>query len=156
MGDNLMNIKDRILNFQRFALTNSTSIYNEDSMTAQQLNIATANKIKECLITVDDLATAIENMKTALKLNYNGDTEELELTLDAKITAIKDQVNASYVCIFNEDAMTSIELAGNTAKAVNECIKAVNMLSDLVLEVNEIITLGYIAEQEMMIIGGDE
>lgn len=151
-----MNIKDRILNFQRFALTNSASIYNEDSMTAQQLNIATANKMKECLVAVDDLATAIENMKTALKLNYNGDSEELEITLDTKITAIKEQVNASYVHIFNENAMTSLELAGCTAKAVNECIKAVNMLSDLVLEVNEVIALGYLAEQEMMILGGEE
>ena len=151
-----MTIKDRILNFQRFALTNSTSIYNEDSMTAQQLNIATANKMKECLLAVDDLATAIENMKEALKLNYNGDSEELELTLTEKVTAIKDQVNSSYVHIFNENAMTSIELAGCTAKAVNECIKAVNMLSDLVLEVNEIIIMNYIDEEEMLDLGGEE
>ena len=156
MGDSVMNLKDRILRFQRFALTNSTSMYNEDSMTAQQLNIATANKVKECLVAVDDLATAIENMKSALKINYDGDTEELELTLDAKITAIKEQVNASYVCIFNEDAMTSIELAGNTARAVNECLKAINMLSDLVLEVNKLIALNYLSDEEMLVVGGEE
>ena len=151
-----MDLKDRILNFQRFALTNATGLYNEDSMTAQQLNIVNSNKIKECLLAVDDLAVAIENMKTALKLNYNGDSEELELTLDAKVKAIKEQVNNSYVCIFNEDAMTNLELAGCTAKAVNECIKAVNMLSDLVLEVNEIIALGYVSEEEMLVVGGEE
>lgn len=151
-----MNLKDRILKFQRFALTNSTSLYNEDSMTAQQLNIVNANKIKECLLAVDDLTTAIDNMKSALALNYNGDAEELELTLDAKIKAIKDQVNASYVTIFNEDAMTSLELAGCTAKAVNECLKSINMLSDLVLEVNEILVTAYIPESEMYVIGGEE
>lgn len=151
-----MELKDRILRFQRYALTNSTSIYNEDSMTAQQLNIASANKIKECLLAVDDLATAIENMKTALKLNYEGDAEELELTLDAKIAAIKEQVNYSYVTIFNEDAMTSLELAGCTARAVNECLKSINMLSDLVLEVNEIIALGYVAPEEMLVVGGEK
>lgn len=156
MGDSIMNLKDRILNFQRFALTNSTGLYNEDSMTAQQLNIVNANKIKECLVAVDDLSTAIENMKSTLKLNYNGDSEELELTLDQKITAIKEQVNSSYVCIFNEDAMTNLELAGHTAKAVNECLKAVNMLSELVLEVNKIIAMGYVSEDEMLVVGGDE
>lgn len=144
------------MRFQAYALTNSASIYNEDSMTAQQLNIASANKIKECLLAVDDLATAIENMKSALKLNYDGDTEELELTLDAKITAIKDQVNNSYVCIFNEDAMTSLELAGNTARAVNECLKSINMLADLVIEVNKLIALGYLESEEMLIVGGEE
>lgn len=151
-----MNIRDKIMKFQAFALTNMTSLYNEDSMTAQQLNIVNANKIKECLVAVDDLATAIENMKSALKLNYTGDSEELELTLDQKVTAIKEQVNNSYVCIFNEDAMTSLELAGHTAKAVNECLKAVNMLSDLVLEVNEIIALGYLSNDEMLVVGGDK
>ena len=151
-----MDLKDRILNFQRYALTNSVGIYNEDSMTAQQLNIVNANKIKECLLAVEDLATAIENMKAPLKLNYNGDAEELELTLDQKVNAIKEQVNSSYVCIFNENAMTNLELAGNTAKAVNECLKAVNMLSELVIDVNDIIAMNYASESEMLIVGGDE
>lgn len=156
MGGSIMNLKDRILKFQRFALTNSTSLYNEDGMTAQQLNIVNANKIKECLLAVDDLTTAIENMKSALQLNYNENTEELEITLDAKIKAIKEQVNTSYVCVFNEDAMTSLELAGCTAKAVNECLKAINMLSDLVLEVNKVIALSYEPNEEMLIVGGEE
>lgn len=156
MGDNLMDLHDRILKFQRFALTSATSIYNEDSMTAQQLNVVNANKIKECLLAVDDLSTAIENMKAGIVANYNGDKEELELSIGDKVAAIKDQVKASYVCVFNENAMTSLELAGNTAKAVNECLKAVNMLSDLVLEVNKLILLGYMPGDEMLIVGGEE
>lgn len=144
------------MKFQAFALTNMTGLYNEDSMTAQQLNIVNNNKIKECLEAVADLTEAIENMKETLKINYSGDAEELELTIDQKVAAIKTQVDSSYVCIFNEDAMTNLELAGHTARAVNECLKAVNMLSDLVLEVNEIITLNYIAPEEMLVAGGDE
>jgi len=151
-----MNLKDKIMKFQAFALTNMTGLYNEDSMTAQQLNIVNNNKIKECLEAVADLTEAIENMKETLKINYSGDAEELELTIDQKVAAIKTQVDSSYVCIFNEDAMTNLELAGHTARAVNECLKAVNMLSDLVLEVNEIITLNYIAPEEMLVAGGDE
>ena len=149
-----MNFRDRIARFHNFALTNNLGVYNEDSMTAQELSIRSANKIKECLLMVDDLAKGIENIKDFLKLSY--DSEELELTIGQKVEELKEQVNSSYVCIFNENAMTQLELAGQTAKAVNECIKAVNMLSDLVLEVNNIIALNYVQSEKMLIIGGDE
>lgn len=151
-----MDLHDRILNFQRYALTNSTSLYNEEGMTAQQLNIRSANKIKECLLAVEDLATAIENMKEYIKMSYTGDAEELELTIDQKVADIKTQVNSSYVGLFNENAMTSLELAGCTAKAVNECLKAVNMLSDLVLEVNGLISMYYEPGEEALLVGGIE
>lgn len=154
MGGDLMNFRDRIARFHNFALTNNLGVYNEDSMTAQELSIRSANKIKECLLMVDDLAKGIENIKDFLKLSY--DSEELELTIGQKVEELKEQVNSSYVCIFNENAMTQLELAGQTAKAVNECIKAVNMLSDLVLEVNNIIALNYVQSEKMLIIGGDE
>lgn len=151
-----MTFKDKIARFHAFALTTMTSLYNEDSMTAQQLNIANANKIKECLLMVDDLATGISNIKDFLKISYNEENEELELTIGQKVEELKTQVNNAYVCIFNEDAMTSLELAGHTARAINECIKAVNMLSDLVLEVNDFVALNYVPEEEMLIVGGGE
>lgn len=151
-----MNFRDKIARFNNFALTNSLGVYNEDSMTAQELSIKSANKIKECLLMVDDLATSINNIKEYLGINYNADSEELELTIGQKVTELKEQVNKSYVCIFNENAMTQLELAGQTAKAVNECIKAVNMLGDLVLEVNDFITLNYAKNEEMLIVGGNE
>lgn len=151
-----MNFRDKIERFHRFALTCSTGIYNEDSMTAQQLNIASANKIKECLLMVDDLATGIANIKDFLQINYDDMAEELEITIGQKVEKLKEQVNNSYVHIVNEDARTNLELAGCTAKAVNECVKAVNMLSDLVLEVNDFIAFNYVPDQQMLVIGGSE
>lgn len=148
-----MNFRDRILRFQQYALTNSTSIYNEDSVTAQQLNIVNANKIKECLLAVEDLTQIIDNFKAQLVADYNGDSEELELGITGQITAIKEQVNKSYVSIFNENAMTSLELAGCTAKAVNECLKSINMLADLCLDIDKAILLSYVSEEEMLEIG---
>lgn len=156
MGGDLMNLRDRIARFHNFALTNNLSIYNEDSTTAQKLTIDCVNKMKECLLMVDDLAKGIENIKDFLQLNYNEKEEELELTIGQKVAELKEQVNASYVCVFDENAMSTLELAGNTAKAVNECIKAVNMLSDLVLEVNDFIALNYVPGEEMLVVGGNE
>lgn len=151
-----MNIKDKLLKFQRFGLTNTTGTYNEDSMTAQELNLINANKIKECLEAVELQRQAIENMKEAILLKYTGDTEELEITIDTQIAEIRKQVDASYVCIYNEDAMDNLELAGHTARAVNECLKAINMMTDVIVSINNSLLLGYIPEEEMAILGGSE
>lgn len=150
-----MTLKDRILNFQRYALTNSVSVYNEDGMTAQQLAIKSANKIKECMLAISDLAEAIENIEKFLKINYASESEELTLTIEQKVQEIKSQVNTCYVNIFNENAMTSLELAGQTAKSVNECLKVVNMLSDLVLEISDNV-ITYDLSTETLTIGGEE
>ena len=149
-----MELRDRIMRFQNYALTNSTGLYNEDSMTAQQLAIQSANKIKECMIAIDDLATAIENIQKFLQMNYEEESEQVVITIEQCVKEIKNHVNSSYVHIFNEDAMTSGELAGCTAKAVNECLKAVNMLSDLVLDINDNV-ITYDSDNNMLILGGD-
>lgn len=151
-----MNIKDKLLKFQRFGLTNTTGTYNEDSMTAQELNLINANKIKECLEAVELQRQAIENLKGSILLNYAGDTEELELTIDSQVEAIKKQVDSSYVCIFNECAMDNLELAGHTARAINECLKAINMMTDLIISVNDSIILNYVEGEEMAVLGGKE
>lgn len=106
-----MNFRDKILKFNAYALTSATSVYNEDSMTAQQLAITSANKVKECLTMVDALAEAIENIKNFLKINYNEDSEELELTIQGKIDEIRLQVTNTYACMFDEDSMSTLELA---------------------------------------------
>ena len=151
-----MNLRDKIARFHNFALTNHLSLYDEKSVTAQQLAIASADKMKECLLMVDELSTAIENIKDFIGMRYDGTTEILELTIEQKVAELKEQVNSSYVHIFDENAMTIDELAGNTAKAVNECIKAVNMLSDIVLEVNNFVALNYVSTEEMLVVGGNE
>ena len=149
-----MELRDRISRFQNYALTNATSLYNEDSRTAQQLAIQSANKIKECLLAVEDLTVAIENIQKYLKMEYAEESEEIVLTIEQSVKNIKDQVNASYVSIFNEDAMTTGELAGCTAKAVNECLKAINMLADLVLDISDNV-ITYDIDGQMLILGGD-
>lgn len=150
-----MDYKDRIRMFQAYALTNSVGLYNEDSMTAQKLMIQSSKKIKECLEMVSTLTEAIENIKAYIGLNIDGENEEIQVTVETKITEIKTQVNNSYVCMYNEDALTSGELAGRTAQATNECLKAVNMLCDLVLDINTIISLNYDPDNEMLNLGGD-
>ena len=150
MGGSIMSVLDKIIKFRAYAMAHNTTLYNEDSITAQQLNIRTADKIAECLQTVNDLAIAIENIKAYLKITYNEDAEELELTFGKKIEEIKTQVNNSYVCLFDENSMTALELAGNTARAVNECLKAVNMLCDLVVDLNDTIALNYSPEDSML------
>ena len=149
-----MNFKDRILNFQRYALTNMTSVYQEDAMTAQELNIKTAQKIVECLKEVEVLATAIENIKKFLQMEYEDQSEELVINIEQAVADIKTQVNNSYIHVFDENAMTASELAGCMARNVNECLKAVNMLSDLVLEINDNI-ITYDIGAEMLTIGGE-
>lgn len=156
MGGSIMNFRDRITRFRNFALTCSTSLYNEDSMTAQQLNIKSSEKIIECLNMVDTLATGIENINSFLKINYNEDAEELELTIGQQIEALREQVNNSFVCVYDEDSMSALEQAGRMAKAVNECVKTVNMLTDLVEEVNDLIALKYVPAEQMLVVGGEE
>ena len=147
-----MNIKDRILNFKRFAITNMTSIYNEDAVTGGMLALQNANKMRECLETVDALATAIGNM--AVLLDYNQEDEELQLTIQTACEEIKAQANASYTSLYNEDAMTTLEREGCMAAAINECVKTINMLSDLVLMINDKIALDFITDEEMLVIKG--
>lgn len=152
MGGDLMNFKDRIKLFHQYALTNSLSVYNEDSMTAQQLAIASANKVKECLLMVDELATAITNIKAFI--NYDETSEELALSIEQKIENLRKQVDSSYTCIYNEDAMSVLELAGQSAKMSNECVKTVNMLCDIVSNINDLIAMNY--TDEMLVIGGED
>lgn len=151
-----MELKDKILNFRRFALTNSTSIYGEDSKTAQELLIRSAEKVAECMDMVLAYGEAIENMQTYIDLNYNGDTEELKVTVETAVKELKEQVNKTYACIYDEDSESAIELAGNTARIANECVKTCNMLGDLILNVNTFISMNYDPELEMLSIGGEE
>lgn len=149
-----MNYKDQIRLFQTFALTNSVSVYGEESKTAQALMIQCTKKIQECMKILAVYGEMIENIQKFLKMEYQEESEELVMTLEQKVEALKVQVNNSYVDIYNEDAMDLGELAGHTAKAVNECLKACNMLGDLLVEINDNV-ITYEVGSEMFIVGGD-
>lgn len=149
-----MQFNDYITELGRYGLTGKTGIYNEDNTTAQQLNMLSARKIRECLRVVYRLGEKLERMELVLEYSY--ENKELSVGMEEKINDLKNQINSSYVCVFNEDAMTQIELAGNTAKAVNECLKAVNMLADLVNDLDKLTSLHYTEAEKMLILGGEE
>lgn len=152
-----MNPKARMMKFKRFGLTNAISLYNEDSMTAQQLVIEGNRKIAECLSEIERMWVDIEDIKASLLLTYTGDKEELEISIDEALEEVKKQVDASYRCIIDEDSMTALEQAGSQAAAINECIKAVNMMVDIVKSVKEEVGLSYNpTSEELTIKGGVE
>lgn len=148
-----MDYKDQIRMFQTYALTNSVSIYNEESKTAQGLMIQCAKKVQECMKILSIYGDMIENIQKYLKMEYEEQSEELVMTMTEKVEALKVQINNSYVDIYNECAMSSGELAGHTAKAVNECLKACNMLGDLLIDINDSLLI-YDIGSEMLIVGG--
>lgn len=127
----------------------ATSIYQEDSVTATQLMNETAKKTREIMQAVEDLATMVESI--ALKVGYSEEEAELQLTIAEKLTTIKEEATACYNSVYHEDAMTAIELAGCTAKHVNECIRIVNMLADTI---TQLYTLGYNETDKEIVIGG--
>ena len=59
-----------------------------------------------------------------------------------KLAKIRAYALTAKTAIYNEDAMTAIELAGQTACKVNECVDAMNMLieavEELIVDINPI------------------
>lgn len=147
-----MNVKDNLTNFRRFALTNSTSVYGEDSKTAQELLIQSARKVAECMDKIIHYGELIE----ALGLEF--EDEELQLNIETMYKEIKNQVNATYSCIYDENSESAIELAGNAAKMANECVKTVNMFDDYMYALKDKLNLEYDAASETLILklGGED
>lgn len=56
------------------------------------------------------------------------------MTISQKIEQIREYALTAKACIYNEDAMTAIELAGQTACKVNECADAINSILDILEE----------------------
>ena len=150
-----MNYKDQIRMFQTYALTNSVGLYNEESKTAQGLMIQCTKKIQECMKILSLYGDMLSNIQSFLHMNYEEQSEELVMSLEQKVTDLKVQINNSYVDIYNECAMSSGELAGHTARAVNECLKACNMLGDLIVELNDQV-ITYDINSEMLTVGGSD
>ena len=150
-----MNIKDKISKFKAFALASHTTLYNEDSMTVSHLTIECNKKVAECMEYLLDLTHEVEDMKTALGLTYDSESEELTVkTIEEKVQAIKDQANATYVHIVDEDSMTAMEQVGRAMCSINECIKTINMLGDLILEIKDKTGLEYDSEAEELTVTG--
>lgn len=153
-----MNIRDKIAKFRAFALASHTTLYNEDSMTVSQLTIECNKKVSECMEYLLELTQEVEGMKSALGLDYDSESEELTVkTIEEKVQAIKTQADSCYVNIVDEDSMTAIEQVGRAMCMINECIKSINMLGDLILEIKDKTGLNYNSEaEELTVTGGLE
>lgn len=154
MGGDLMQFNDKLNNFRRYALTSNTSIYNEDAVTAQGLLMECRKTIAECMKEVNRSSERLKVIEDNLSISYDGDIEELKLSITNAVALIKEQVESSYTSLFNEDAMTNLENSGQMAKAVNECVKAVNLLSDTVDLITDHLKLTYDGNNEEITIGG--
>lgn len=67
----------------------------------------------------------------------------------AKLRALALTAKAA---IYNEDAMTAIELAGVTACKVNQCIDAINEMLDLIATITDDVALAYNSADESVTI----
>lgn len=56
--------------------------------------------------------------------------------LNEKIEALRAFAITAKTAIYNEDAMTAIELAGVTACKVNQCIDAINAMLDIIADLD--------------------
>lgn len=77
------------------------------------------------------------------------------MTVSEKIAQLRAYALTAKTAIYNEDAMTAIELAGQTACKVNECVVAINGILDILdkIETNgSSVDLSYNAESEGIII----
>lgn len=149
-----MTFRDKITNFRNIALVGmATSIYNEDSMTATELTLVSAKKVRECMQVISGLCDLVETMSEKLELTYDENNQELNLSLRAQIEAIKTDATNCYASPYNENAMTSLELAGCTAKQVNECVRIVNMLTDTLYQMAGMIDMAYDENNQELTVG---
>lgn len=56
--------------------------------------------------------------------------------LSEKLEALRAFAITARTAIYNEDAMTAIELAGVTACKVNQCVEAINSIIDILEDLN--------------------
>ena len=74
------------------------------------------------------------------------------MNITEKIAQIRAYALTAKTCIYNEDAMTAIELSGVTACKVNECIEAINSILDIIENVINANGLKYDPETENLTI----
>lgn len=75
------------------------------------------------------------------------------MNISERLEKIRAYALTAKTAIYNEDAMTSIELAGQTACKVNECVDAINELIEIVDEIQtDHLGLHYDADNETVIV----
>ena len=53
----------------------------------------------------------------------------------SKIEQLRAYALTAKAAIYNEDAMTAIELSGQTACKVNECVECINQMLDVIADI---------------------
>lgn len=79
------------------------------------------------------------------------------------LDTLRTHISNMCTSIYDEESMTALELAGNTAAKVNECVKLTNMLIDHIDQViteriGELIGGGqfYIKDGKLIIVGDSD
>lgn len=117
-------------------LTRYYFLFNEDAKGLIEL----AGDINK---SVNNGFTAYAEMITQLS-NING--------IEDKLKELENYVDSCDIAIYDECSYTTLELAGHTAKNVNDFITAVNMLEDIVKFINNSkLTIDYDSDNEMII-----
>lgn len=70
------------------------------------------------------------------------------MTVAEKIEKLRAYALTAKTCIYNEDAMTAIQLAGQTACKVNECVEAINLMLDTIEDTLKLLGVEYDPETE--------
>lgn len=115
--------------------TGVASITSEDSMSAVELSTRTVRKMNECVDVINELYEKIHVVMDTLGLTV----EDEELTINLMDTLEQIKLNTAELSkrtssFYNMNTMSSLELAGCTAKHVNECAKIINELTKSVEE----------------------
>jgi hypothetical protein len=99
-------------------------LFNEDSKSFIELAAIVNKKINEGLQAIEKAYDVLATL------------EDLEVSTELK-NELKNHVNACYVNVFDDCSMTTLELAGATARNVNDFVTAINLLSDVIEQVNK-------------------
>ena len=113
-------------------------LFNENSKSLIEL-AGDINKV------INDGLTAIPNIISQLS-NVEG------VEIEDKLEELQAQLDNCYLDIYDDCSFTTLELAGSTAKNVNEFITLVNMLETIAITINSSsLTFSYTEDGEMLI-----
>lgn len=108
----ILTAKDIPITFNRFYF-----LFAENSKSLIELAGDINKAINECLTFIDKLCGLLLN---------------IDPTKEDTVKELRTHLDSCYVNVFDECSYTTLELAGYTARYVNEFVKSVNMLNDTV------------------------
>ena len=139
-----MNFREKIERFKRIALVGyTTSIYNEDSMTATELTWENTRKVRECMQVTAELCDMVSALIDSVNLEYSEEQQEINLSLKARFEEIKTESINCFINPFHENSMSALELAGENSAHINECVRLINKMSATLVDFVDNLGLEY-------------